>query len=918
MKEFLEAVLPVGGSYVVVSISEAGVREVRGLPSIDAVVKIAQQLSQYKTNVYYAVGTYGTDRKQPKAKRALFVDLDPKGYPTKKEQVQALAAWCRTTAFPAPSIYVDSGNGIHCYWCFDRDLPVAEWRPLAEALKSRCLGAGLKIDPTVTADAARILRMPGTMNVKGDTPVACRTLKNIGIKYDPAVLLLALVPPRSASLATLGAMVGTEDLGAGPPASAYPLTPYYATEIAEKCGVMKEALLTGGLGHTEPQWRHLLALLAFTEDGEKLVHEISKGHDGYTPKSTDAKYALVLKGKAEGTVKPILCTTFASYKNSICSVCPYNGHIKTPMVLGKLDPTAYLPYPYRMADYSVQKMVKKGDGEIPDLWLDVFPYRISDVETLDPGAGSPLQVKMLLSSKQRVTKFTYPHVLMSTQGDSLPLCFAEQHLWTTGSQISVFKEFMTAWLRKMTDIKDSVSIELTGLGWGKRGGKSAFVAGPTVYTADGKEYDFYAPDPAQMRNYKPKGDPTVWQTTAAAIAKDPRQAAVTTLLTAFAAPLVNFTGVKGLTFSLYSAESGTGKSSILRVAQSVWGHPTLGMAMVDDTQLSVVNRIGFLNTLPAYWDELRASDTFSTFVKMIFTLGQGRERARLTSAIKQQATGSWDTLVTLASNERIADHVDQYIKSTDAGRVRLFEVVLPPLPKPDAAISRAISRLETNYGHAGIIYGKYLAAHRGEAEKIIHDIQDALRKKVSTAASERYWVAFVASILAAATLVERCGLLTVNRGLLTKYLLAQVKIQQGGVEDNYSTPVMAAFDSIAKFIDAHRNRMLLVEDFNAVGGLSKYGNILTPGNQQPREEIYILKAVNERKIRISLAAWRQWITLMLKHSPSTLQEELLKMGVRITYANLSAGMQNASNARVRCFEIDLLGPFAPLLDEEKS
>ncbi len=921
MESFLRRVLPEeGGQYVAVSIAGAsGAREIRGLPDIPALVSAVQRLSMHKTNVYFAVGTYDYDRKAPLAKRCVFVDVDPKGYATKPEQVQAIATWCRATGFPSPSIFVDSGNGIHAYWCLDRDMPVAEWRVLAEALKRRCLEAGFRIDPTVTADAARILRVPGTLNQKQDPPVPCRVLKDNGVSYAPDILHRALGDPLlvpSGGASRLAAMVGADDLGSGPAASSYPQVPYYATEIAEKCGVMKEALITGGRDHTEPQWRHLMALLSFTEDGDKLVHEVSKGHDSYTPKATDAKYALVLKAKAEGTIKPILCSTFASYKNSICSVCPYNGHIKTPMVLGKLEPTAYLPYPYRMADFSVQKMVKKGDGEVPDLWVDVFPYRVSDVETLDPGAGSPLQVKMLLSSKQRVTKFTYPHILMSTQGDSLPLAFAESHLWATGSQVGIFKEFMTSWLRKMTDIKDSVSIELTGLGWGKRGGRAAFVAGPTVYTADGKEYDFYPPDPAQMRNYKPKGDPAVWQTTATAIVKDPRQAAVTTLLTAFAAPLVSFTGVKGLTFSLYSQASGTGKSFILRAAQAVWGHPTLGMAMVDDTQLSVINKIGFLNTIPAYWDELRSSDTFNAFVKMIFTLGQGRERARLTSSIKQQSTGSWDTLVSLASNERIADHVDQYVKSSDAGRVRLFEVSLPPLVRQDAIASRANAKLESNYGHAGIIYGKYLATHQSDAEKLVHDIQDMLRKKVSVQSSERYWVAFVASVMAAAILVERAGILSIDRTLLTKYLLTQIRVQQTGVEDNYSDPSSAAFDSIAKFVDAHRNRMLLVEEFNGQG-LSKYGNILTPANLQPREEILVLKAVNEKKLRIHRTAWRQWISAVMKNSPTTLQEELVKMGVQVISANLSAGMQNASNARVPVFEIDLTGQFAPLLDEEK-
>ncbi len=917
MENFLRRVLPDGGKYVVVSIAdESGAREIRGLPDLASVVDAAQKLSMHPTNVYFAVGTYDHDRKSPRAKRALFVDLDAKSFGSKQCAVTDLSAFCKASSFPGPSIFVDSGRGIHAYWCFDRDLDHAAWRALADKLKAKCVELAFGADPTVTADVARIMRMPGTINQKSNTP--CRVLKDTGVSYDPGLLLRSLLPRVSNSLASLAAAVGGGDLGTTPELASYPSVPYYATEIAEKCGVLKEALKTGGHEHTEPQWRHLLGLLTFTEDGDKLVHDISKGHEGYTEAGTDAKYSQVLKLKADGKLKPILCTTFATYKGSICAACPYNGHIKTPMVLGKLEATAYLPSGYRMADYSIQKMVKKGDGEIPDLWLDVFPYRISDVEAHDPGQGGALQVKMVLSSKTKITKVTFPHtVLASITGGEFAMALSEAHLFIDSKQMAELKHIMTNWLRKMTDIKTSMSIELTGLGWGKLGGQDAFVAGPHVYTADGKKHDFYAPDPAMLRNYKPKGVIDAWKIAANAIARDPRQEAVCTLLTAFAAPLIGFTGAKGITFSLYSAESGTGKSSILRTAQATWGHPTLGMAMVDDTQLSVINKLGFLNTIPAYWDELRSGDTLVNFVKMIFTLGQGREKSRLTNTIQQRSTGTWDTLVTIASNERIVDHVDTYIKNTDAGRLRLFEVSLPNLVAPDAVVTRAFSKLENNYGHAGIIYGQYLATHRIEVEKLVHDIQDMLKKKVSVGANERYWVAFVTAILASGTIVNRAGLLNIDLQKLTVWLLEALKQQQGGVVENYKTPAQAAIGSVFSFIDAHRNKMLLVEGFNETG-LNKYGNILTPQNQQPRDEIVVLKAVKDKKIRLKESVWKQYVSTVMKHSPTTLATELLALGVKFIRQGMDGGLQQGSNARVRVLEIDLTSPaFSQLLDDDQ-
>ena len=918
MEAFLRRVLPAGGSYVVDAIKgSSGARELRGLPDIPSVAKAAQRLSLGAANVYFAVGTYGADRKEPLAKRCLYLDLDPKTLGTKDMAAKELGIFCRTTGFPAPSIWVDSGHGLHVYWTFDRDLEIPAWRILAEKLKAKCIELDFKADHGVTADAARILRMPGTMNVKEQPPVPCRVLKDTGLDYDPGSLLRVLMPVApSGALAKLAAMVGANDLSAGPALENYPQVPYYATEIAEKCAVFKDALATGGRDHSEPLWRHLLGLLTFTDDGEKLIHEISKGHPDYKAEQTEAKYAQVLKLKTEGKLKPILCTTFETYKGAACAGCAYKGRIKTPMVLGKIESTAYLPLYYRMADYSVQKLTKKGEPGEPEIWSDVFPYRISDVTVHDHGDLSAKQVTLTFSSKRDTRKVDIESTLLAMQGDALPLMFSHAGLWVTGPQIAEFKTFMTTWLRRMADTKAATRVEMTGLGWGKRNGKDAFAAGGRVYTEDGEEFDFYHADPTMVRNYLPKGDPAVWEQAANAIAKDSRQAAVAALLTSFAAPLVNFAGVKGLTFSLYSAASGTGKSSILRTAQSVWGHPTRGMAMIDDTQLSVINKLGFLNTIPAYWDEMRSGDTLINFVKMIFTLGQGREKSRLTSTIRQQAAGTWDTLITIASNERLVDHVDRYIKNTDAGRLRLFEVTLPALRSLNPTLSKTFSDLEKNYGHAGIRYAKYLATHRSEAEKLVHDFQAFVLTKVQAGSTERFWVAFVAAIMAAAALVEKAGILKVDIPKLTQWLLSEFIAQQGGVASNYKAPVDAATASIFSFIDAHRNHMVLVESFSATTGMSKYGNILTPPAQMPRDEILILKAVNDNLIRFKKDAWKDWVVKELGHSPTTLEAELQRLGVKQVRASLGAGIQAASNARIMCVEIDLKSSnFGGLLDD---
>ncbi len=61
---------------------------------------------------------------------------------------------------------VASGGGLHCYWPLEETIEVAVWKPVAENFKRLCAQEELRIDNTVTADSARVLRLPETFNFK--------------------------------------------------------------------------------------------------------------------------------------------------------------------------------------------------------------------------------------------------------------------------------------------------------------------------------------------------------------------------------------------------------------------------------------------------------------------------------------------------------------------------------------------------------------------------------------------------------------------------------------------------------------------------------------------------------------------------------------------------------------------------------
>ena len=92
------------------------------------------------------------------------------------------------STIPKP-ILINSGNGIHAYWLFDRTLSRQEWNPLAKRLKQLCKEHGLIVDDKVF-EAARVLRPTGSFNFKDKStpkPVEVWNNSTVELSYEDCV-----------------------------------------------------------------------------------------------------------------------------------------------------------------------------------------------------------------------------------------------------------------------------------------------------------------------------------------------------------------------------------------------------------------------------------------------------------------------------------------------------------------------------------------------------------------------------------------------------------------------------------------------------------------------------------------------------------------------------------------------------------
>jgi hypothetical protein len=311
--------------------------------------------------VYHACASYREARHDPKGTprpqrrlgrtkhnvallRSLWMDLDGgpgKPYPDGAAAAAAVLAFCQAAGLPAP-VLVSSGNGCHAYWPFTTALPPSEWIRYAEGLKSLAVQHKLAFDPARTADAASVLRTPGTHNRKiGVRQVKCGPLvgpyditlfakllaqpivKTTAKAREPKTLSLGAIPPhltnRQAPRITKNAAIDDRD-------------PVFADVISDQCAQVR-ALRTWRYTHAvmpEPLWYAALGVLAFCEDGDAKAHEWSAGHTAYNREQTQEKL-----DRARELTGPTRCTRFHGLAPAACESCPLWETISSPANAGR-------------------------------------------------------------------------------------------------------------------------------------------------------------------------------------------------------------------------------------------------------------------------------------------------------------------------------------------------------------------------------------------------------------------------------------------------------------------------------------------------------------------------------------------------------------------------------------------------------
>jgi hypothetical protein len=766
--------------------------------SIEEVCKLSEQLVNDGYNSYFALATFtnpkeGRTAKNAQALKSFFIDIDcgmGKPYADQAEGMDALKAFIKVTKLPKPTV-VNSGNGIHAYWGLQAALPSEEWKPLAEKLKALCVQHKLEADASVTADTARILRIPNTLNFKDpQNPVPTAVLFDAPL-VDKSVIedVLNTVEqdifagmsgkpfiPREMDAMTLALMGSTQSRFK---------TIFTKSMDGTGCQQMKIAYDEQAT-LPEPLWRASLSIISRCVDSEKSIKVMGGKHPDYNLQAS--------LNKASTTKGPYTCSWYKNNSPEGCRGCQLN--ITSPIQLGKEfaeateadntvevsaeegeAPTIYqipkYPFPYtRGAAGGIYTKMKNEDGD-EEMTL-VYPYDFYAVKRMhDPDRGESILLRLHLP-KDGVKEFIMPLVdvlAMERFRDTV----GKHGVAILGKKVNILMAYITRWVE---ELQASTEAELARKQFGWLPDDSGFIIGDKEITATEVKYSPPTATTIELvPMFREKGDFHVWKDVINAYAREDMEAKAFAFFMGFGNVLLKFTNLKGYLLSLKSQGSGSGKTTVLHTIGSIYGHPEDSFMRVKDTYNQKLQRIGTFQNIPILFDEMTNMDPQQKS-NLAYDITEGRAKNRMQSQNNAERLNhtKWATGLITTSNRSLRDDLLSIKAFPEGELMRMMELHIFNDVNDDPIWARQhFSRLHTNYGHAIFPFMQYVVSHLPEVIKFLGDIQVKIENAAEIKSQERYWSAMSAIAITGGIIAKNLGLHNIDHKPVMAYIIKHIK-----------------------------------------------------------------------------------------------------------------------------------------------
>lgn len=842
-KSFLEMVLPSDG-YCIIAVRTAKGFKHKGFVDREEAANFALSCDAQGLETYFACSAYKDKPHRDESGRfiartspnwhsakAFWCDIDcgqdkaaeGKGYATQREGAKAILAWCQEKELPFPML-VNSGRGVHAYWCLTESLAPDRWYQTASALKTALDNDGILVDPSRTADFASVLRPVGTHNHKDE--------------FNPKEVKLAFQPKELvdtedfiAKVLNLGGIFEVPSWLKDEPVESiqsYPEVEAYAEVAADKCKAM--AMMRDTQGDVSyDHWRGVIGVIKFCQEGVELAHKWSerRAETGHNNLDVDTRY------NSWGSA-PTTCEFFGKCCPNACQECKYRGEIKTPLVLGRKEPEQKaeeveatieteqgqqrvrmeIPEPPKGYSWDGNAMVRYVPDKNGVLQACAFCHtRFYLLERIRDEYGCFSFLVRAHLPNNVVREFMLDGGIIGVGGAKLleKLGGFEILALNTKDAAMHMHAYIKDSVTKLTNDRDITST-FTHFGWQDGG---CFLVGRRLYRPDGTIIECllsgHASKGAQAFP-RPRGSVEGYAKQINWLynreGMEPMQYMICSL---WAAPLVDFCEptYNGIPCAMTGSRSGKGKTTAALAALYAFGEPFPNLCIAGKEGATAKAQsafVGTLRNLPVLFDEV-TNKSSAQLSDICYSLSNGVENMRMRSTGGRVEFGdreSWRTQVAMTGNAHICARLSENGNS-EAEAMRLFEIRIDSYDTPELdpmAVSNALSVISQNTGAAGEAIIRFLVENRSEAQDILRDTYTLLHisPDLMKQPKYRFYRNHMACTLAMAQIAKKLGIADFNlERLITFAEDASKRLIEEAVEVSSLPPDAALAKMLTEF-----------------------------------------------------------------------------------------------------------------------
>ena len=896
----------------------------------------AARYDTYMALAVFADSAHGRRAINAAGLRCVWADLDVQktrtpSYDSLEDAARALVAFSKETGLN-PTYVVQSGKGLHAYWAFSRTLPRDMWAEIATRFNALQVQHGLKVDPACVGDAARVLRMPGTIHTGTGATVQI-ILDNSSTPYSPEDFLsrvgdkLKTMPARHTSVAAASVPPGAppavftsntilKAMGMIQPPTAH------AEPIVRNC----PALLTMGL-QSYQQWFLGMSVLRRCVDGREWAHRLSAlDKVRYNPTDTDSKF------DNAGEDSPARCDAFRAVCPEVCAKCLYKATVVTPVQLERITAApqkAEMPHLEGEPDgatggvrlvqpdsWAFQRMPISHPNYIVDQRGIVKLIVVKDAQT---GTYTTQEVVICTSQlyflysetriiddrPQRSYMFeaVHPggkieHVRYIIEQDSGPQqalrWFSNANMY--GLQGAAGKElaaFMNAYLASV--VHGAVDLPTVDkFGWhtyrndaGQQ--ETGFVVGSGLVTTRGmRPVRFGAmAAPHAAKEFAHAGTLEKWRYIPQMYKTLGQEIGQLAICMAFAAPLMRYGSgeAKNAVLSIWSPTSGQGKSQLLAACATIWGNPQHAFFSRQESVVARMRRLALWSNIPALMDELtdvKDEDMYN----LAYTLAGGKEKNKLRSSGDAFiATGDWSTCTLTTANRSFKEAVTRFAGDSEATLLRVmeYECAFPSYANEPAVqnyINACMALCRENYGLAGPEF-MFQLLQRPDRLATLTNLAERWCEQNRLQTKERFMGYPLALSLMAGRWAVEWGLLDYDMNALEKWVV-EVFIPHNRRHTAAYAPDMR--ELLAGYISEQSNHTLIVRCEDRPPEMRDPANELAPDQyiiaRPSHGEVKMRYAFDDHELRITARDLKRWCRYN-RISMLSLIKRLESMGFKI-------------------------------------